>query len=105
MISPRSFLLIALPFLLLLLCACENITAIRAKEFHTTTTYPLVFTHKIDATGVKKVTKDDGRVVRQADSLTTTLTVMGYTNTTVFTEAEIETLPSTEVSTEPEVKK
>lgn len=69
---------------------CVNLPNIRASEFHRTTSYPLVFTHQIDATGVEKVTTDDGRVIRRAKSLTSTVTAGGYSSSTVFKDAELE---------------
>lgn len=87
-----------------LFTGCANLPNIRASEMHRTTSYPLIFTHQIDATDISKVTTDDGRVVRRAKSLTSVLTAGGYSSSTVFKDAELEELQPAQASPAPASK-
>jgi len=82
--------LIALLILAALGSGCTNLKGYKASEIHRTTSYPLVFTSQVDATGVEKVTNADGKVVRRAKTLTITTTAGGYSSTTVLKDAELE---------------
>lgn len=75
------------------LAGCANLPRYKAGEFHMTTSYPLVFTEQIDATGVRKTTRDDGTVVRKADNLTHSTSIFGFVRTAVYKDAEIVEKP------------
>lgn len=74
----------------LVLSGCASLPAYNASEVHQTTSYPLIFSSQVDATGVEKVTQPDGKVVRKAKTLTVTVTAGGFAQTTVLKDAEVD---------------
>lgn len=85
---PLIILFIAL-LALLLVTGCSSLPAYQAEEVHQTMALP-GYTSEIHATGIKKETQDDGTVVRKADSLTHTTSILGFSRTAVYKGAEIK---------------
>lgn len=86
----KSFIFAAL-CAAVLVSGCALTPKYNASEVHYVESYPLVFTHQIDATNIKKETNADGTVTRKAETLTHTITVGGFTRTAVYKDAEITT--------------
>lgn len=70
---------------------CSTIPRYAAEEVHQTIAAP-GFSSEIHATGIEKTTLDDGSVVRKADSLTHTTTILGFSRTANYKGAELETI-------------
>lgn len=75
----------------LILQGCSTIPRYAAEEVHQTIAAP-GFSSEIHATGIEKTTLDDGSVVRKADSLTHTTTILGFSRTANYKGAELETI-------------
>lgn len=72
-----------------------GISAYKAAEVHRTIAGP-GFSTEIHAVGIKKETDEDGTVKRKADTLTHSLSVLGFTRTVTYKGAELETKPEAE---------
>jgi len=83
--------LIQIPFILAILTGCTSLPRYAAEEVHQTIAAP-GFSSEIHATGIEKTTLDDGSVVRKADSLTHTTTILGFSRTANYKGAELETI-------------
>jgi hypothetical protein len=70
---------------------CSSVPRYAAEEVHQTIAAP-GFSSEIHATGIEKTTLDDGSVVRKADSLTHTTTILGFSRTANYKGAELETI-------------
>ena len=70
---------------------CSTAPRYEAEEVHQTISMP-GFSSEIHAIGIEKETLGDGRVVRKADGLTHTTTILGFSRTAVYKGAEIETI-------------
>jgi hypothetical protein len=70
---------------------CSSLPRYAAEEVHQTIAAP-GFSSEIHATGIEKTTLDDGSVVRKADSLTHTTTILGFSRTANYKGAELETI-------------
>ncbi len=70
---------------------CSAVPRYAAEEVHQTIAAP-GFSSEIHATGIEKTTQDDGSVVRKADSLTHTTTILGFSRTANYKGAELETI-------------
>lgn len=73
------------------LTGCTNAPRYTAEEVHQTISAP-GFSSEIHAMGIEKETLRDGRVVRKADSLTHTTTILGFSRSAVYKGAELETV-------------
>lgn len=73
------------------LVGCSSVPRYAAEEVHQTIAAP-GFSSEIHATGIEKTTLDDGSVVRKADSLTHTTTILGFSRTANYKGAELETI-------------
>lgn len=77
----------------LIACSGCTITGYKASEVHQSVSYPLIFTDTIDATGIRKTTREDGTVVHKAESLTHSTNVGGFSRTVVYKDAELKQKP------------
>lgn len=75
----------------LALVGCSTAPRYAAEEVHQTVSAP-GFSSEIHASGIAKETRQDGTVVRKADSLTHTTTILGFSRTAVYKGAELETV-------------
>lgn len=80
-----------IPLIVFGLAGCSTIPRYAAEEVHQTIAAP-GFSSEIHATGIEKTTLDDGSVVRKADSLTHTTTILGFSRTANYKGAELETI-------------
>ena len=80
-----------IPLIVFGLAGCSTIPRYAAEEVHQTIAAP-GFSSEIHATGIEKTTLDDGTVVRKADSLTHTTTILGFSRTANYKGAELETI-------------
>ena len=80
-----------IPLIVFGLAGCSTIPRYAAEEVHQTIAAP-GFSSEIHATGIEKMTLDDGTVVRKADSLTHTTTILGFSRTANYKGAELETI-------------
>ena len=80
-----------IPLIVFGLAGCSTIPRYAAEEVHQTIAAP-GFSSEIPATGIEKTTLDDGSVVRKADSLTHTTTILGFSRTANYKGAELETI-------------
>jgi hypothetical protein len=82
---------IIITFSAIALVGCSTAPRYAAEEVHQTIAAP-GFSSEIHATGIEKTTLDDGSVVRKADSLTHTTTILGFSRTANYKGAELETI-------------
>ena len=82
---------IIITFSAIALVGCSTAPRYAAEEVHQTIAAP-GFSSEIHATGIEKTTHDDGSVVRKADSLTHTTTILGFSRTANYKGAELETI-------------
>lgn len=80
-----------IPLIVFGLAGCSTAPRYAAEEVHQTIAAP-GFSSEIHATGIEKTTLDDGSVVRKADSLTHTTTILGFSRTANYKGAELETI-------------
>lgn len=76
---------------LILQSGCSTTPRYAAEEVHRTMSAP-GFSSEIHAMGIEKETGEDGTVIRKADSLTHTTTILGFSRTAVYKGAELETV-------------
>lgn len=76
---------------LVCLAGCSTAPRYTAEEVHQTVSAP-GFSSELHASGIEKRTQEDGTVVRKADSLTHTTTILGFSRTAVYKGAELETI-------------
>lgn len=78
----------------LLLCGCTlpiksgSLTAV-----HHSMSYPLIFKHTVNATGIAKTTGADGNATYKAASLTHGLTICGFERNVTYENVELEVEP------------
>jgi hypothetical protein len=82
---------IIITFSAITFAGCSAVPRYAAEEVHQTIAAP-GFSSEIHATGISKATLEDGSVVRKADSLTHTTTILGFSRTANYKGAELETI-------------
>lgn len=82
---------ITITALALTLVGCKTTPKYNADEVHHSVAAP-GFSSEIHAMDIRKVTTDDGRVIRTADSVTHTTKILGFSRTAIYKGAELETI-------------
>lgn len=90
--TTRFFIVLSLLSCLLCFTTGCQIKGFQADEVHLVFSMPGV-TDEIHAVGIKKDTASNGEVTRRADTLTHSLSILGFTRTATYKGAVLETAP------------